>query len=38
MSIGWLGEGTREDERRMKKAGHHERRCLICKELTVIKE
>lgn len=31
MHVVWLGEGTRDDERRMKLNGHHERRCMICR-------
>lgn len=33
--IGWtvvmLKDGTRDDERRLKRNGHHERRCIICR-------
>lgn len=29
--VGWLGEGTRDDERRMKNNGHHDRRCEVCR-------
>ena len=33
--IGWsvtlLVDGTRDDERRLKFAGHHERRCAVCR-------
>lgn len=30
--VGWLGDGTRDDERRMKNSGNHHRRCSICRE------
>jgi hypothetical protein len=31
MVVGWLGEGSQDDERRMKQNGNHHRRCVICK-------
>lgn len=31
LEVVWTGAGTRDDERRMKRAGNHARRCVTCK-------